>query len=276
MDAIRLKETLAGGGTVFGFMIVAMGSTRFQRGLEGSGIDFVVIDSEHGSRDRAEILELTTMLRSLDITPIVRVPVPMPHYVAMALDAGAAGVLVPYCEDLDEIQACVATGKWHPMKGEYRTRAVTEGVFPSEETRTYLEDRHRESIVLIGVESEPAYKNLDKLLDIEGVDAIFIGPNDMTTSLGIPDEFDNPKYLDVVQDVIDRSEAKGKPVMIHQWRAEDSRRTIGRGSRFVMHGMDMQLMADGMRDQFRQLREVGAQVRGGVEIIEGRDTAETV
>jgi len=276
MDAIRLKETLAGGGTVFGFMIVAMGSTRFQRGLEGSGIDFVVIDSEHGSRDRAEILELTTMLRSLDITPIVRVPVPMPHYVAMALDAGAAGVLVPYCEDLDEIQACVATGKWHPMKGEYRTRAVTEGVFPSEETRTYLEDRHRESIVLIGVESEPAYKNLDKLLDIEGVDAIFIGPNDMTTSLGIPDEFDNPKYLDVVQDVIDRSEAKGKPVMIHQWRVEDSRRTIGRGSRFVMHGMDMQLMADGMRDQFRQLREVGAQVRGGVEIIEGRDTAETV
>ncbi len=276
MDAIRLKETLAGGGKVFGFMIISMGSTRFQRGLEGGGADFVVIDSEHGSRDRAEILELTTMLRALDITPIVRVPVPLAHYVAMALDAGAAGVLVPYCEDLGEIEACVATGKWHPMKGEYRTRAVTEGVFPSQKTKEYLEGRHKESIVIIGIESEPAYKNLDAILDIEGIDALFIGPNDLTTSLGIPNEFDNPIYLDVVADVVKRSEARGRPVLIHQWRVEDSTRAIERGSRFVLHGMDMQLMGDGMRDQLRQLREAAARVRGGVEIVEGKDTSETV
>ena len=276
MDAIRLKETLATGGTVFGCMFESMGSTRFQRGLEGVGIDFVVIDAEHGSRDRAEILELTTMLRALDITPIVRIPVPMPHYVAMALDAGAAGVLVPYCEDLGDIQRCVATGKWHPMKGEYRTRAVTEGLFPSQKTKEYLESRHKESIVLVGIESEPAFKNLDAILDIPGIDAIFIGPNDMTTSLGIPDEFDNPDYQKVIQDVIDRSEAKGKPVMVHQWTMEDSSRTIERGARFVMHGMDMQFMADGMRGQLRQLREAAARVRDGVEIVEGRDTSETV
>jgi len=276
MDAIRLKETLARGGKVFGFMIVSMGSTRFERGLEGGGADFVVIDCEHGSRDRKEILELTTMLRALDITPIVRIPVPMAHWVAIALDAGAAGVLVPYCEDLDDIQACVATGKWHPMKGEYRTRAVTEQVFPSEETRKYLEGRHEESIVIIGIESEPAYKNLDAILDIEGIDALFIGPNDMTTSLGIPDEFDSTQYLDVVEDVIKRSEARGKPVLIHHWKVEDSRRAIERGSRFVLHGMDMQFMADGMRDQLRQLREAAARIRGGVEIVEGEDTSETV
>ena len=276
MDAIRLKATLAKGGTVFGFMIWAMGSTRFQQGLEGGGMDFAVIDWEHGSRDRAEILQLTSMLRALDITPIVRVPAPMPHFVAMALDAGAAGVLVPYCENLKDIQECVATGKWHPMKGEYRTRAVTDGTFPSDETRKYLEGRHEESIVLIGIESEPAYRNLDGILEIDGIDAIFIGPNDMTTSLGIPDEFDNPRYLDVLRDVIAKSEAKGKPVMIHQWRVEDSLRAMELGSRFVMHGLDMQLMADGMRDQFRQLREAAARVRGGVEIVEGGDTSETI
>ncbi|MBM3956947.1 MAG: hypothetical protein FJ313_02705 [Gemmatimonadetes bacterium] len=276
MDAIRLKETLARGGTVFGCMIVSMGTTRFRAGLQGSGADFVVIDWEHGSRDRKEVQELTGMLRSVDITPIVRVPVPMPVYVAMALDAGAAGVLVPYCEDLDEIRACVAAGKWHPMKGEYRARAVTEGVFPSEKTKTYLQARHRESIVIIGIESEPAYRNLDAILKIDGIDAIFIGPNDMTTSMGIPDEFDNPKYLDLIQDVIRRSEARGKPVLIHQWRVPDSKRAIERGSRFVLHGMDMQFMADGMREQLRQLREAAARVRGGIEVVEGRDTAETI
>ena len=276
MDAIRLKKTLAEGGRAFGFMIWSMGSTKFQRGLDGAAMDFAVIDWEHGSRDRAEILELTTMLRSLDIAPIVRVPAPVPHFVAMALDAGAAGVLVPYCEDLEDIQACVATGKWHPMKGEYRTRAVTEGVFPSDRTKRYLEDRHAESIVIIGVESKPAYQNLDRILGVDGVDAIFIGPNDMTTSLGIPNEFDDSEYVDLLRDVIARSEAAGKPVMIHQWTVEDSLRVMELGSRFVMHGLDMQLMADGMRDHLRQLREAAAQVRGGVEVVEGRDTSETV
>ena len=276
MDAVQIKKTLDSGGMVFGCMFSAMGTTRFQMALAGSTLDFVVIDCEHGSRDRKEILELTTMLRTLGIAPLVRVPVPMAHWVAMAKDAGAAGVLVPYCEDLDEIRACVATGKYHPMKGEYLRRAVTEGVFPSQETKEYLEGRHKESIVIIGIESEPAYKNLDAILDIEGIDALFIGPNDLTTSLGIPNEFDNPKYLDVVADVVKRSEARGKPVLIHQWTVEDSKRAIERGSRFVLHGMDMQFMGDGMRDQLRQLREAAARVRGGVEIVEGRDTSETV
>ncbi len=271
MDAVALKERLEGGGMVFGCMISAMGTTRFQMALAGSTLDFAIIDTEHGSRDRKEILELTTMLRAVNIAPLVRVPVPMAHWVAMAKDAGAAGVLVPYCEDLDEIRACVATGKYHPMKGEYLRRAVTEGVFPSPATKEYLEKRNEGSIVIIGIESEPAYNNLDAILDIPGIDAIFIGPNDMTTSLGIPDEWANPKYLDVIKGVIQKAEAKGKPVMIHQSTMESSLRAIELGARFVMHSSDARLMVAAMQDQLAQLREAA-----GAAAVEARDTAETV
>ena len=186
MDGAKIKERLGGGGYVFGCMISAMGTTRFKRSLAGATLDFVVIDSEHGSRDRKEIQELCGMLRDVDIAPIVRVPVPKAEWVAMALDAGAAGVLVPYCETVEEVGACVATAKWHPLKGEYLLRAVREGVFPSDDAEAYLRARHTDSIIIVGIESVPGQQNLDAILDVGDIDGIFIGPNDMSTSLGIP------------------------------------------------------------------------------------------
>ena len=128
MNASKLRRTLKSGGHVFGCMLSQMASTRFEQVLAGSTLDYAVIDSEHGSRDRTEIQNLTGMLRRADITPIVRIPIPKSEWVAMALDAGTAGVLVPHCETVEEVQACVATAKWHPLKGEYLRRAVEDEV----------------------------------------------------------------------------------------------------------------------------------------------------
>ena len=277
MDGGRLKQTLSDGGLVYGCMLSAMGTTRFRSALEGATLDFVVIDSEHGSRDRKEIQELCRMLRDTDITPIVRVPVPKAEWVAMALDAGAAGVLVPYCETVEEVQACVATAKWHPLKGEYLTRAVTEGVLPSEASRKYLEARHAESIIIIGIESEPAYKRLDSILEVGDIDGIFIGPNDMTTSLGIPDDVTNPTYLEVIASVIEQSEARDVPVMIHQQTLETSTTAIELGARFVMHSTDSRLMQIAMQEHLTELRSVGSRVSGHTgESLTAQDTTETV
>ncbi|HJL53843.1 MAG TPA: hypothetical protein QF695_14585, partial [Arenicellales bacterium] len=76
MKATKLKQTLKDGGRVYGCMLSAVASTRFAGVLSGSTIDYAIIDTEHGSRGRAEIQQLCTMLRQADIAPIVRVPVP--------------------------------------------------------------------------------------------------------------------------------------------------------------------------------------------------------
>ena len=276
MNGVQLKHTLREGGSVFGCMFSAIGTTRFRNALGGSTLDYVVIDSEHGSRDRKEIQELCRMLRDVDIMPIVRIPVPMAHWVAMALDAGAAGVLVPYCETVEQVEECVATAKWHPLKGEYLRRAVTEGIFPSERSREYLAARHEESVVIIGIESEPAYERLEAILGVGDIDGIFIGPNDMTTSLGIPDEVTNPKYLDVIEGVIAKSEAHGVPVMIHQQTLDTSTTAIELGARFVLHSTDARFMQIAMQEHMAQLREVARRVTGKGETVEGQDTVETI
>ncbi|MEM7252233.1 MAG: aldolase/citrate lyase family protein [Pseudomonadota bacterium] len=271
MNPIKLKRTLRQGGHVFGFMISAMASARFGSALAGSTVDYAIIDAEHGSRDRAEIQTLVTMLRQADVTPVVRIPVPKREWVAMALDAGTAGVLVPYCETVAEVEEVVATAKWHPLKGEYLMRAKREGVFPSKETKKYLANRHKESFVIIGIESEPAVDNLDDILAVGDIDGIFIGPNDMSTSLGIPDDYKNPKYLNVIKKVIKKSEAAGVPVMVHQQTVDTSTTAIKLGARFVLHSSDARMLQRIAQEEMNALRKAA-----GKAGTRAKDTVETV
>jgi len=268
MNPTRLRRTLKQGGHVFGCMLSQMASTRFGPVLEGSTLDYTVIDSEHASRDRTEIKSLVTMLRSADITPIVRIPIPKSEWVAMALDAGTAGVLVPYCETVEEVQAVVATVKWHPLKGEYLARAVQENKYPSAATKKYLKNRRKESFIIIGIESEPAYRNLDSILDVGGIDGVFIGPNDMSTSLGIPDDYENPKYLRVIKDIIARCGKRGIPVMVHQQTIETSTRAIKFGARFVLHSTDGRMLQRIMQQEMNALRKVaGGSTKRAVDTV---------
>ena len=271
MNANKLRRTLKSGGHVFGCMLSQMASTRFEQVLSGSTLDYAIIDSEHGSRDRTEIQQLTGMLRQADITPIVRIPVPKAEWVAMALDAGTAGVLVPYCETFEEVQAVVATAKWHPLKGEYLRRAVEDKVLPSTKTKKYLENRRKESFIIIGIESEPAYKNLDAILDVGGIDGVFIGPNDMSTSLGVPDDYSNKKYLRVIEDIIKRCEARKIPVMVHQQTIDTSTKAIKLGARFVLHSTDGRMLQRIIQNEMNALRKVA-----GATTSAAKDTVETV
>lgn len=262
MDGKTLKQTLADGGRVYGCMLSAMASTRFGNVLKGSTLDYAIIDTEHGSRDRAEIQQLCTMLRQAKIAPVVRVPVPKAEWVAMALDAGSSGILVPYCETVEEVEAVVATAKWHPLKGEYLKRAVRQNQLPSAESRTYLEKAHQHSFVIIGIESVPGYENLDNILAVGNIDGVFIGPNDMSTSLGIPDDYSNPRYIEVITDIVQRCEAVGVPVMIHQQTIETSTMAIERGARFVLHAMDSNILQRAIQNEMNALRAVGGDQEG--------------
>jgi len=265
MDGFTLKQTLKEGNRVYGFMLSAMASTRFANVLKGSTADYAIIDTEHGSRDRAEIQQLCTMLRQAGVAPVVRVPVPKAEWVAMALDAGASGILVPYCETVEEVQAVVATAKWHPLKGEYLQKAVRDNELPSEESRKYLEARHKHSFVIIGIESVPGYENLENILAVGGIDGVFVGPNDMSTSLGIPDDYSNPRYIEVVGDIIKKCEAVGVAVMVHQQTIETSTVAMELGARFVLHAMDSNILQRALQNEFNELRKNAGEIEAATK-----------
>ena len=276
MKSSEIKATLKDGGAVFGIMISAIRNIKWGAVLADGGIDYAIIDTEHGQRSREELSDLCTILKAVGISPIIRIPYPVPHYVAMALDTGADGVLVPYCEDPDVVRHCVSVKRWHPMKGEYLERAAMTGEFVSQKSKDYLEKRHEGHIIIIGIESVPGYKNLDEILAIEGIDGIFIGPNDMSTSPGKPDDYENPEYWEVVDGIITKSEASGRPVMIHQQNVSDSTRAINAGARFILHSSDSRLLQRQMQSDFTALRELAEKKLGRSLSRKVKDTVETV
>jgi 2-keto-3-deoxy-L-rhamnonate aldolase RhmA len=255
MNGAELKATLQAGGRVFGTMISLGRNPRWIPILSGVGLDYVIIDTEHNPRSRGELGDYLTMFNTTGVVPIVRIPIPDPHYVTMAMDAGAQGVLAPYCETVEEVKAVVAAAKWRPLKGEAVRRLVETGEHVSDDTRAYLEDRNRNSVAIIGIESVAAVRVLDKMLDVPGIDGIFVGPNDLSISLGAPDQYDLPEYQDTVKQIINTAEGRGIPVLVHHQTPELSTFWISQGARFVLHGTDRRALTEGFRADFSHLRD---------------------
>ena len=276
MKPSDLKAALKAKRPVFGFMVSATSSMRWGRVFAGSTLDFVVIDSEHGSRDRQLIADTVAQMQTLDITAIVRTPNTEEVYVAMALDAGADGVLVPYCETVDEVRHCAVKLRTHPLKGEYYERVVETGEYPSDKSKKYLAERHKDHIFIMGIESEPAANRVGELIDCAEIDGVFIGPNDMTTSLGIPDESSNSIYLDTLSKIIAEADKRGIPTMIHQQTIETSAKAIELGARFIMHSSDAGILLRGTQDEFAQLRKITSKKYGVLDEVEAKDTLDVV
>ncbi|MED5568461.1 MAG: aldolase/citrate lyase family protein [Chloroflexota bacterium] len=256
MNGAELKDTLKAGGRVFGTMLSLSRNPRWLPVLDGVGLDYAVIDTEHGARSRGELGDFLTMMNTTGVVPIVRIPIPDSHYVTMAMDAGAQGILAPYCETVEQVQEVIGAAKWRPLKGDAVRRVVETGEHVSDATKAFLEERNKNSIAIIGIESVAAVKNLEAILEVPGIDGIFVGPNDMSISLGFPDQYDRPEYQTTVKHVIDTCAAKGIACLVHHQNQELSTYWINQGARFILHGTDRRALAEGFRSEFSHLRKV--------------------
>ncbi len=276
MKPADLKSTLKSGNPAFGFMLSAIITSRWARYFEGCTLDYCVIDWEHGARDRGEISNLVYILQKSNITAIVRIPYPDPVFVAMALDAGADGVLVPYVESIDDARACANKLRLHPFKGEYLEKATKSNEFPSDKTRNYLSNRHEDHFFILGIESVPGVERLNALLEASNPDGIFVGPNDLSTSLGIPDEVDNPLYLNTLKNIISTGNDFGIPTMIHQQTMESSKTAMELGARWILHSGDLGILLRATQNEFSELRKFSTQFYGQIKDVKLEDTIDTV
>ena len=263
MNGQQLKEKMKAGGVVYGTMLSMARNPRWATPIAGFGLDYVIIDSEHAPRDRSEIADLLAGLSAIDLVPIVRLPYPDAHLAAMTLDAGAQGVLAPYCETVDEVKDVVGSVRWRNLKGAYLRRVMETGELPSEATRAFLEDRNRNNVCIIGIESVPGIDNLPSILQIDGVDAVFVGPNDLTTSLGIPDQLEHPDYEAALRKIISLCDEHNTPVLIHHQTVAMTQKWLREGARFVLHGSDARTIHNGFREEFGTIKAVGEELGAG-------------
>ncbi|MED5620802.1 HpcH/HpaI aldolase family protein [Ideonella sp. BN130291] len=259
MNAFRQLMKSAGSHPPIGTWVMSA-SSLVAEAVGHAGFDWVLVDMEHTPADMMEIVHMLQALAATKAVPVVRVPWNDSVMVKRVLDAGAATVMFPFVQSADEARRAVAATRYPPqgvrgMAG--MSRASRYGTTPN-----YLKTANAEAGVIVQLETREAVQALEAIAQVDGVDALFIGPADLSASLGHVGEPAHPEVLDLMSQAAGRARAAGKPIgtlggtpeMVAQYRAA--------GFDYVALSSDLGLLMRGAQTALASLRtqEVGAHV----------------
>ncbi len=218
--------------------------------------DFVFIDTEHIAIDREKLSWMCQAYRHAGLPPVVRIPSPDPDAACQALDGGACALVAPYIETAAQVRALVGAVKGRPLKGA-RLAAALDGRAPLEPVlQTYLEERNRASVLIANIESAPAINALDEILAVAGLDAVLVGPHDLSCSLGLPERYDAPEFGAAVGTIFRKARAAGLGAGIHSWMPVAREAAwCEAGANFIIHSSDLRAARDTLGAELRALRQ---------------------
>lgn len=255
MNGVELKAAMRAGKRVYGTCVVSP-SPLWPAMIAGAGLDFVFIDTEHIPLDRTQVSWMCQAFSARNLAPIVRIPSPDPYEACKVLDGGASGVVAPYLEEIADIQALRGAVKYRPLKGR-RLQHVLSGESPLDENlRDYLGGYASDKLMVVNVESTPAIEALDDILDVPDIDALLVGPHDLSISLGIPEQYQHPTFTKAITCIIDKGRSRGVGVGFHySFGIQDAVSWARAGANFIVHSTDYFLVRDALRQDLNIFRD---------------------
>ncbi|GAB2774558.1 aldolase/citrate lyase family protein [Rhabdobacter roseus] len=260
-SALSLRQKLANGQNVYGTCITS-NAPMWPAALRRVGVDFVFLDTEHIPLGRPELATLCQLFRAYGIVPIVRIPSPDPFLACQAIDGGAGGIVAPYLESVEQIRELVGATKYRPLKGEILAKYLSGAEPVPADLQKYLAHYNGDTLCIANIESVPALERLDELLSVAGLDAVFIGPHDLSVSMGLPEQYDHPEFERAVRTIIRTCRQKGLSVGIH-FSLEPERQVqwIKEGANIVVHSFDVALFTQRLSHDLSLIRQaVGDEV----------------
>lgn len=193
-----LKEKLKNGERLFGpFVNLCHPAVLEIAGL--AGFDFAIIDTEHGELSSDRAVDMVRAAKLSGVSPVVRVYGNQPELIAKALDIGAEGVQVPQVGNKAEAMAAVKAAKFSPEGARGCNRYVRAAKYSAADKFAYFGNANQETTVIIQVEGKEGIDNLPEIISVPGIDVLFIGPYDLSASLGIPGQVDHPMLVAEMQ-----------------------------------------------------------------------------
>ena len=211
--------------------------------LAHQGWDALTVDMQHGAIDYAAMVSMLQAISGTTTVPIVRVPWLDAGLVMKTLDAGAYGIICPMINTREQALQFVAWTRYAPQGA--RSYGPLRGVLYG--GPDYVAHANQTLVRFAMIETAQALENLDAILSVEGLDAVYIGPSDLSLSLGCKPTFDElePRAAEAVAHILERALAHGVVAGIHNGTAAAAQARIGKGFRFVTVGSDAQLLASG-------------------------------
>ncbi|MBL8865002.1 MAG: hypothetical protein JNK93_05525 [Planctomycetia bacterium] len=255
MSAKILKDKLIKGDRVYGTFFQHAVVPAMVDFIPPGALDFVIVTEEHNSLAMGDFLPVKYALNAKGIACLVRTHSRDPDDVSKACDA-FDGVVVPYVEEVAHAKALMAAALYRPLKGRALQRVLERNEWPSAATKEYVTNvRCKDTVFIPMIESLAGIENLDAICAIPGVHAVFVGPNDLTTTMGIPNEYDHKDLIANLKKIIDIADRHHVAAGCWFGKLDQSIRTIRQGARLVVYSNDSSMLKDAVTSAFSELKK---------------------
>ncbi|MDT5018236.1 MAG: 4-hydroxy-2-oxoheptanedioate aldolase [Mycobacterium sp.] len=252
----RWVQRIGGERPRFG-MWVASGSGYITEICAGSGIDWVLLDQEHAPNDLRTTLEQLQVLAGYpDVDVVVRPPVADPVYIKQLLDIGAQNILVPMVDSPEQAAAAVAATRYPPA-GVRGVGSALARASRWNRISDYLVTADEGVSLTVQVESTAGLAALGDIADVDGVDAVFIGPADLAASMGRLGQPEHPEVVETIENTLVTIIEHGKNAGVNAFNESIGRRYLDAGASFVLVGADVTLLARGAEQLVAKYRSEG-------------------
>lgn len=247
------RQVLAGEAKIGTFMNT--GSPIAVELAAQAGLDWMTLDLEHGMGSWDRVLQQLLAVAGHSTFPVIRLPFIRAEYFKKAFDMGAMGVMVPYVETAEQAAEVVQFTRY-PPNGIRGVATSNRGAQFGARFTEWFERSHEATLVIVQIESRKALANLDGIAATEGVDALFIGPLDLSVSLGIPQQFDHPDFIAAKAAVVAAAKKHGKSAGILGFKPDQIEGFMAEGFRLISIGSDGGNLFAGFRGLAGKFREV--------------------
>ena len=246
----NFRSRLANGETLIGTM-VTLPTPAVAEILADVGFDWLFIDGEHGPLETSDILAILQAVGDR-IACVVRVPAAEEVPIKKVLDLGAAGIIAPQVNTADQAADVVRYARYAPAgaRGVGLARAHGYGMRFAE----YLESANEQVAVIVQAEHAQAVENIESIVKVAGIDAVLLGPYDLSASLGKMGHIDDPAVTDAIDHVTETCRAAGMPLGFFGVTADAVRPYVDRGYTLIVVGVDTLLLGGAAKNLLSELR----------------------
>jgi len=252
----NVKKRLKEGQVCFGTMLRILKSPQAVALCASEGWDYIILDTEHNDYDYETLGNFSLMAKYESLGLFVRVPDKLYHQMAQMLDIGAEGLILPQVKTGEETQRIIQSVKYAPMGQRGVSVSTTVTLFRDYNLDEYTEWANRELMTIIQIESEEGINNAERIVSTEGVDAIMIGPADLSHDMGISGQLHHPRMEEALREVIAQCNKYGVAPGIHLSNMEDANKWVNEGMRFVTYSYDSKFIKDGYKESLQGLRSI--------------------
>jgi 2-keto-3-deoxy-L-rhamnonate aldolase RhmA len=254
MTGKEFAEGLRSGKRLYGTGVVSP-SPSWPPMIARLGFDFVFLDTEHIPFPYDTLSWMCRTYAALGMVPIVRIPEPDPYEACKVLDGGAMGIVAPYLETVDQMRALRGAVKLRPLKGARLQRYLTGESAIEPQLEAWLHARNENNLMIANIESVPAIEKLDELLAVPGLDGVFVGPHDLSASLGIPEQYTHPKFDAVARTIITKCRNANIGVGLHYSGGTDLEIAWARmGANLIIHSSDISSAEQAFKSDLSAIR----------------------